>query len=49
MYPPVTSGTLAIFAIILIVLFTFIEVGVIEAAYERLGMSHRMASVLLLA
>jgi uncharacterized membrane protein len=49
MYPPVTNGTLGIFAIVLIALFALIEVGAIQAAYERLGMSHRTASALLLA
>lgn len=49
MYPPVTNGTLGVFAIVLIALFALLEVGLIEAAYERLGMSHRTASALLLA
>jgi uncharacterized membrane protein len=49
MYPPVTNGTLGIFAVVLIALFALIEVGAIEAAYERLGMSHRTASAILLA
>ena len=49
MYPPVTNETLGIFAIVLIALFAMLEVGAIRAAYERLGMSHRTASMLLLA
>jgi uncharacterized membrane protein len=49
MYPPVTSATLGIFAILLIVLFAFIEVGAIRAAYQRLGMSPRVVTLLLFA
>jgi uncharacterized membrane protein len=47
MYPPVTTGTLGIFAILLIMLFAFIEVGVMRAAYQRLGIPPRMVTVLL--
>ena len=47
MYPPVTTGTLGIFAILLIMLFAFIEVGVMRAAYQRLGLPPRMVTVLL--
>jgi uncharacterized membrane protein len=47
MYPPVTTGTLGIFAILLILLFAFIEVGLMRAAYQRLGISPRMVTVLL--
>ena len=49
MYPPVTSLMLGILAALVIVLFVVIEIGLIEAAYERLGLSHRAVSILLLA
>ncbi len=49
MYPPVTIYTLGFFAILLIVLLAFIEVGVIRAAYQRLGISPRVVTLLLLA
>jgi uncharacterized membrane protein len=48
MYPPVTTGTLGIFAILLIMLFAFIEVGIMHAAYQRLGIPPRMVTLLLL-
>ncbi len=41
MYPPVTTGTLGVFAILLILLFAFIEVGLMRAAYERLGVARQ--------
>jgi uncharacterized membrane protein len=47
MYPPVTTGTLGVFAILLILLFAFIEVGLMRAAYERLGIPPRMVTILL--
>jgi uncharacterized membrane protein len=47
MYPPVTTGTLGIFAILLIMLFAFIEVGIMRAAYQRLGIPARVVTVLL--
>jgi uncharacterized membrane protein len=47
MYPPVTTGTLGIFAILLIMLFAFIEVGIMRAAYQRLGIPPRIVTVLL--
>jgi len=49
MYPPVTSLALGILAALLLTLFVIIEIGLIEAAYERLGLSHRAVSLLLLA
>ncbi|SRR5579871_66551 len=47
MYPPVTTATLGIFALLLIFLFAFIEVGVIRLAYQRLGISPRTVTLLL--
>lgn len=49
MYPPVTTGTLGIFTILLIVFFAFIEVGAIRMAFQRLGMSPRVVTLLLFA
>jgi uncharacterized membrane protein len=49
MYPPVTNATLGIFAILAIVLFAFIQIGVIRVAYERLGISPQAVTLLLLA
>ncbi|HTW89117.1 MAG TPA: DUF1614 domain-containing protein [Candidatus Binataceae bacterium] len=49
MYPPVTGLALGILGILLVTLFVIIEIGIIHAAYERLGISHRMVSILLLA
>jgi uncharacterized membrane protein len=48
MYPPVTSPTLGLFALVLFVIFVLVEIGIIETAYERLGLSHRAVSLLLL-
>lgn len=49
MYPPVTVLALGVLAILLAILFVIIEIGLIHAAYERLGISHRTVSLLLLA
>lgn len=49
MYPPVTGATLGVFGLLLILLFAFIEIGVIRAAYERLGISPRIVTLLLFA
>lgn len=49
MYPPVTAPTLGIFALVLLAIFLFIEMGLIEVAYQRLGLSHRTATGLMLA
>ncbi|HLH75323.1 MAG TPA: DUF1614 domain-containing protein [Candidatus Binataceae bacterium] len=48
MYPPVSSPMLGLLALLLIVLVAFIEIGVIEYAYARLGISHRAITSLLL-
>jgi len=47
MYPPVISPILGLFALILFAMLAFIEVGVIEVAYEKLGLTHRTATLLL--
>ncbi len=49
MYPPVTAPTLGLFALLLVAVFIFIEIGLIQVAYERLGISHRVVSILMLA
>jgi uncharacterized membrane protein len=49
MYPPVTSFVLALLGALLLVLFVIVEIGMIRKAYERLGISHRAVSLLLLA
>lgn len=48
MYPPIESPVLGLFALVLIMIFAFLEIGLIEAAYERLGISHRAVMPLLL-
>jgi len=48
MYPPITVMALGILAILVVALFVIIEIGMIQAAYERLGISHRTVSLLLL-
>lgn len=48
MYPPVTSPVLGIFAVLVLIVVAFIEIGVIEYAYHRLGISHRTITILLL-
>ena len=48
MHPPVTSPVLALFALVLIAILGFVEVGVIKLAYEKLGISHRTIILLLL-
>jgi len=48
MYPPVTSPILFLFALVLVVLLGFVEVGVIKLAYEKLDISHRTIILLLL-
>jgi uncharacterized membrane protein len=48
MYPPITVVALGILAILVVALFVIIEIGMIHAAYERLGISHRTVSLLLL-
>lgn len=47
MYFPVTSPILGLFALVLFAILAFIEVGVIEVAYEKLGISHRTVMLLL--
>ncbi|MGA7873301.1 MAG: DUF1614 domain-containing protein [Candidatus Binatus sp.] len=49
MYPPVTGATLGIFGLLLVVLFAFVEVGVIRVTYQRLGISPRIVTLLLFA
>jgi|YelNatPaOPRAMG01_1025707.scaffolds.fasta_scaffold114319_1 uncharacterized membrane protein len=49
MYPPVTGPTLGLFTLLLVAIFIFIEIGLIQVAYERLGLSHRVVSILMLA
>jgi uncharacterized membrane protein len=49
MYPPVTSPFLVLMVLMLVVMFAFLEIGIIETAYAKLGVSHRAISVLLLA
>jgi uncharacterized membrane protein len=48
MYPPVTNFALAILGALLLVFFVIVEIGMITKAYERLGISHRAVSLLLL-
>jgi len=48
MYPPVTNFALAILGALLLVFFVIVEIGIITKAYERLGISHRTVSLLLL-
>jgi uncharacterized membrane protein len=47
MYFPVTSPILALFALFLFAILAFVEVGVLEIAYEKLGMPHRTVLLLL--
>ncbi len=49
MYPPVTTPTLGLFALALLAIFLFIEIGLIQVAYERLGISHRTVTALMFA
>lgn len=49
MYPPVTPLTLGILAAVLMAVFIAIEVGLIEVAYLRLGISPRRITALLMA
>jgi uncharacterized membrane protein len=49
LYPPVTGATLGIFGLLLIALFAFVEAGVIRVAYQRLGISPRVVTLLLFA
>ena len=48
MYFPVTSPILAFFALLLLMILAFVEIGVLEIAYEKLGISHRTVMLLLL-
>lgn len=48
MYSPLTLPFLGFLGLVLLFLFALLEVGVIEAAYEKLGMSHRAISGLLM-
>jgi uncharacterized membrane protein len=48
MYPPVSYPYLGLLGILLAIVFALLEVGVINAAYYKLGMSHRSAVALLL-
>lgn len=47
MYFPVTSPILALFALFLLAMLAFVEVGVLEIAYEKLGIPHRTVMLLL--
>src|SRR6266851_6929938 len=49
MYPPVTSPFVALMVLMLVVVFALLEIGIIETAYSKLGVSHRAISVLLFA
>ncbi|MGH7905750.1 MAG: hypothetical protein ACREP6_03895, partial [Candidatus Binataceae bacterium] len=49
MYSPLTLPYLGLFGLILAIVFVMIEIGVIEVAFHRLGMSYRAIILLLLA
>jgi uncharacterized membrane protein len=49
MYPPVTNPFVALMVLMLVVVFALLEIGIIETAYSKLGVSHRAISVLLFA
>ena len=49
MYPPVTPLTLGLLAAVLMALLISVEVGLIEVAYMRLGISPRRITALLMA
>jgi hypothetical protein len=40
-YPPVTAPALGLFGLVLLAVFALIEINIIQAACERLGISHR--------
>lgn len=48
MYSPLTLPFLGLLGFALLILFALLEIGVIEAAYQKLGMSHRAVSGLLM-
>jgi uncharacterized membrane protein len=48
MYSPLTLPFLGLLGLALIFIFALLEIGVIEAAYHKLGMSHRAITGLLL-
>jgi uncharacterized membrane protein len=48
MYSPLTLPFLGLLGLLLIFLLALLEIGVIEAAYHKLGMSHRAITGLLL-
>jgi uncharacterized membrane protein len=48
LYSPITLPYLGLLGIVLAILIVMLEIGVIEAAYEKLGMSHRAVTGLLL-
>jgi uncharacterized membrane protein len=48
MYPPIQLPFLGLFGIALILLFILLELHVIEVVYQRLGISHRAITALLL-
>jgi len=48
MYSPSTLPLLGLLGFALLILFALLEVGVIEAAYQKLGMSHRAVTGLLM-
>ena len=48
MYSPLTPLFIAMLGAALLVLFVMLEIGVIETAYHKLGMSHRTVTSLLL-
>jgi uncharacterized membrane protein len=48
MYSPLTLPFLGLLVFALLILFVLLEIGVIEAAYQKLGMSHRAVSGLLM-
>jgi len=48
MYSPLTLPFLGLLGLVLVFLFVMLEIGVIESAYHKLGMSHRAISGLLM-
>jgi uncharacterized membrane protein len=48
MYSPLTFPFLGLLGLVLVLLFVMLEIGVIESAYHKLGMSHRAISGLLM-
>jgi len=48
MYTPLTLPFLGLLGLMLVFLFVMLEIGVIESAFHKLGMSHRAISSLLM-